>query len=164
MHVRSTTYSVFRAQPWSTTCWLLSCLLGKASMASSEAEDLIATARSTKWCLSWTAGLRPRVCYMIHKNLPFRFFASLSESKILIEGNLITPSLIRTFWILLFWNFTSAAICNMLSTGRPIGLPNIGLSPDRIRDLSQQGRERIAAENAAKADKKACRCFLQRRI
>lgn len=42
-----------------------------------------------------------------------------------------------------------------------IGPPNIGLSPERIQELSQQGRIRIEAENAAKEAQKAERAELK---
>lgn len=38
--------------------------------------------------------------------------------------------------------------------GNPIGVPEIGLDPERIRILSEEGRARIAAENAAKEAKR----------
>jgi hypothetical protein len=41
--------------------------------------------------------------------------------------------------------------------GMSVGPPNIGLSPERIRDLDQQARVRIAAENAAKEVEKTQR-------
>lgn len=48
-----------------------------------------------------------------------------------------------------------------LGEGCSIGPPNIGLSPERIQELSQQGRIRIAAENAAKEAQRAERAELK---
>ena len=42
-----------------------------------------------------------------------------------------------------------------------VGPPNIGLSPERIQELSQQARLRIEAENAAKEARKAERAELK---
>lgn len=40
------------------------------------------------------------------------------------------------------------------ASGHPIRAPNIGLDPQRIQILSEQGRARIEAENAAKEAKR----------
>lgn len=42
-----------------------------------------------------------------------------------------------------------------VTDGPGVGPPNIGLSPERIQELSQQARVRIAAENAVKEAQKA---------
>ena len=51
---------------------------------------------------------------------------------------------------------SGAAFASSASEGW-IGPPNIGLSPERIQELSEQAKVRIAAENAAKEAHKAQR-------
>lgn len=48
-----------------------------------------------------------------------------------------------------------------VTDGMSVGPPNIGLSPEQIRDLSEQARVRIAAENAVKEAQKAERAQLK---